>query len=190
MKKTSKALIVITLLGLVSFGYVIQINLFWTSQIVAPNPGAEDVLGRGGIDKTFLTFDKNGNPQIYYSEYLYPSGSAYGLASYNGFDWTVQNIDPQNWVTIARIVGSTAVTYDSNGDPRIFYEDDFSFKYGVWNGSGFDDQIVNSSDNYQIVSSSLALDLSNKPYICYLESVSSKINIENYSFTSNDEKLM
>ncbi len=121
-----------------------------------------------------LALDAAGHPHISY--YRYPSSidniSGLKYAAWNGASWDIHTADSIGvgcWAP-----GSTSLVLDASDRPHISYCDAAStghphvpsvLKYAVWNGTGWEVQVVDGPDVGHY--SSLALDASGYPRISY-----------------------
>jgi hypothetical protein len=133
------------------------------------------ILGQSE-DRSSLALDSKGYPHITY-------GSDNGLkyASWNGFTWIVQVVDSGYESSLALdSFGKPCISYNyyyiEKNDPNATASD---LRYASWNGSAWKIQIIEKYSSNTI--SSLALDSTWNPHICYFKGD----NLKYASWTDN-----
>jgi hypothetical protein len=132
--------------------YASQNGSDWSSQVID---------NQAWKTSTHLTFDSNNNAHIAYANEDY---STFSVASQTGTSWIIQKIEG--------VFTTVSVAVDLTGNPHIFYlynnnASNPVWRYASWNGSNWEIQTLPSVTNYFPSYSSLAVDSSGKPHLCF-----------------------
>lgn len=141
--------------------YAYWIGSLWVTQTVA---SAGDMFGMFGTD---LALSTDGTPHIIYYDF---ADDYLKYAHWTGSNWNIQSVEKSiddlgNWPGIH----SFSLALDSMGYPHITYlTHTGNLRYARWTGAVWDIQTVATYINNG--RTSLALDVANRPHLCFQNS--------------------